>query len=313
MPLRLLIDTDPGIDDTLALLMALHSPELEVLGLTTIFGNGGTETTAQNARRVVEIAGRAEIPVAAGATQPLARPLREIDTAVVHGHDGLGDAHLPPPRYPPIAQEAAQFIVEQVRANPGEITLVAVGPLTNLALALRLEPALPQLVRAVVIMGGAALTHGNITPVAEANIHGDPEAADMVLAAGWPLTMVGLDVTTKTRMSPQFIEALGSGSTPSAELLRKIFPRYQEFHDKYLGMGGSTHTHDPSAIGYLLEPGLFATEQWPLHVITEGRCVGQTVADPYRIWGERPAHTVCMGVDSPRLLELIRARATGEG
>jgi uridine nucleosidase len=295
------------VDDTLAILLALRSPELEVVGLTAVFGNSPVENTAQNARRILEIAGFGRVPAASGAARPLVRTHHRAPP-YVHGADGLGDSHLPPPRDPPLATPAAQFIVEQVRAQPGEITLVALGPQTNLALALRLEPGLPALAQGFVFMGGAAHTHGNVTAVAEANIWGDPEAADAVLEADWPATMVGLDVTRKTVMRAEYIEELGRGASPVADLLRRIFPVYQAFYDRLHGLVGATYTHDPSAIAYLIDPGLFRAEQAPVFVETQGRCAGQTVPDPEGRWGERPAANVCLDVDSARLLDLIRER-----
>ena len=188
---------------------------------------------------------------------------------------------------------------------------MALGPQTNLALALALEPRLTRLVHEVVFMGGAATVAGNVSPVAEANIHGDPEAADAVLEADWPVTMVGLDVTRRTVMSAEFIEELGRGGTPAADLLRRIFPVYQASYESRYGLSGGTFTHDPSAIGYVIDPSLFRVERWPMFVETEGRSAGHTVPDPHGYWGRRPAQNVCVEVDSPRLLSLIRERAAG--
>jgi inosine-uridine nucleoside N-ribohydrolase len=193
---KIIIDTDPGVDDAMAIFLALRSPEVSVIGLTTIFGNVHTDLATVNALRLLEIAGRNDIPVAHGASAPLTRAYAG-PVAFIHGDDGQGNVYLAPASSQAISQPAAEFIVEQILNAPGEITLVPVGPLTNIALALQLEPRIAGLVHEVVLMGGNALVPGNATPAAEANIHNDPEAADIVFAADWAVTMVGLDVTDK--------------------------------------------------------------------------------------------------------------------
>ena len=203
MPEKIIIDTDPGVDDTIAICTALRSPELEVIGLTSVFGNTTGELTAQNALRLVELEGHGDIPVARGSDVPLVFPLEKLGTWV-HGADGMGNTNPPPPKGKVVSLTAAEFIIEKVRANPHEVTLVPVGPLTNLALALRLDPGIAELVKEVVIMGGVVANPGNMTPVAEANIYHDPHAADIVMAAGWPLVLVGLDVTHKTVLTADF-------------------------------------------------------------------------------------------------------------
>ena len=191
---RIIIDTDPGIDDALAIFMALTSPELEVIGLTTIFGNAEVAVTTRNALALLEIAGCSEIMVAAGAAKPLAG-LYGGAVPHIHGKDGQGDCGMIAPSGRPVGLSAEKFLRETVMAHPSEVTIVAIGPLTNLALALQAEPEIARQVERVVIMGGNALVPGNATPAAEANILNDPEAADFVFGATWPVTMVGLDVT----------------------------------------------------------------------------------------------------------------------
>src|SRR5262245_5631390 len=207
MPKKIIIDTDPGVDDSMAILFAFNSPELEIVGLTAIFGNVHTDLGTQNALRLVEFAGHPTVPVAHGADVPLVIPLEYV-ADFVHGADGMGNTNPPPPQGHPVDKPAAQFIAEMVMAHPGEITLVPVGPLTNLALALALEPRLVDQVAGVVLMGGAATVNGNVTPAAEANIIHDPHAADVVFTAGWPVTMAGLDVTMKTIMTEEFLASL---------------------------------------------------------------------------------------------------------
>ena len=309
MAKKIIIDTDPGVDDTIAILTALRSPEVEVVGLTSVFGNAPGEITAQNALRLVELEGHGNIPVARGSDVPLVFPLEKLGTWV-HGEDGMGNTHPPAPKGKVIDQNAAEFIIEMAHAYPGEITLVPVGPLTNLALALRMDPGLAALIKEVVVMGGVVANPGNMTPVAEANIYHDPHAADIVMAAGWPLVLVGLDVTHKTIITPEFQQMLFKAGNPAVDLIAKILPCYQNFFANLYGLNGAIYTHDPSAISYVINPDLFTTREVPVFVETEGRCVGQTVADWARQWEERVPVKVCLDVDSEGVLALIRERLT---
>lgn len=310
MPHKIIIDTDPGIDDAMAILFALLSPELDVVGLTTIFGNVHTELATRNALRLLEFAGRPEIPVAHGADRPLNMPLLGV-ADFVHGANGLGEVALPEPAAQPDSRSAAQFIIDTVMARPGEITLVPVGPLTNIALALALEPRIAQNVREVVVMGGAATVNGNVTPGAEANIWNDPHAADRVMTAGWPLTMVGLDVTEKTTMTVTYFTGLRASRTGA--FLADISKFYLDFHFPSL-KEYACHTHDPSAIAYLVDPSLFTVSSGPMRVVPEGMARGQTMWDRRQDWyGEtpwsgQPPVQVALDVDSARLLALYRER-----
>ena len=311
MPKKIIIDTDPGVDDAMAILFALQSPELEVVGLTTIFGNVHTDLGTQNALRLVEFAGK-NVPVAHGADVPLVVPLEHI-ADFVHGTDGLGNTNQPPPTGKPVNMPAAQFIVETVMANPGEITLVPVGPLTNIALALALEPRLVDNVAGVIIMGGAATVNGNVNPAAEANIIHDPHAADVVFSADWPTTMAGLDVTNKTIMTDAYLASLKGSRT--GDFIFDISRFYREFH-RQVGVLDGIHTHDPSAIAYVIDPTLFTTRQGPIRVVTEGIAMGQTLWDQRQNWmGSNPwtdisATNVCVDVNSGRLLALYKERVT---
>jgi purine nucleosidase len=194
-PHRVIIDTDPGTDDAMAILLALNSPELRLEALTVVAGNVTADQGLDNALRLVSLAGRCDIAVAGGARRPLTQKLTTAE--LVHGQNGLGDVALPTPKCRPDSRFAPDLIIDLVKKSPGEITLVPVGPLTNIALAVFRDPSIVPLVRRVVIMGGS-VTEGNVTAVAEANIYNDPEAAQVVFNAGWPLTMVGLDVTHRT-------------------------------------------------------------------------------------------------------------------
>lgn len=307
---RVLIDTDPGIDDAVAIFLALASPELEVTGLTTVFGNVEVDVATRNALTLLDIAGRADIPVAQGSAKPI---VTDYLGAIphIHGHDGLGDGGpLTPPSRGPVDVSAAEFLC---REAPGA-TILAIGPLTNLALALRLRPGLDTLVEQVVVMGGNALGPGNATPSAEANMMNDPEAADVVFGARWPVTMVGLDVTHQAVMSDAAIDAATSVDSPTARLLGQAIPLYRTFLGEVSGLAG-IYLHDPSAVAYLLDPTLFRTEQWPLRVETQGMSRGKTWphvggtddAAP-AAWQGRPPVNVCVGVDAPRLLDLVSTR-----
>jgi len=309
MPQKIIIDTDPGVDDVIAISMALRSPELEVLGLTSIFGNTYGEVTAQNALRLVELEGHDSIPVSRGSDVPLVMPLEGLGT-MVHGEDGMGNTNPPPPRGKVINKSAAEFIIEVVHTYPDEVTLVPIGPLTNIALALKIDPTIMSLVKKVVLMGGAVSKPGNISPTAEANIYHDPHAADIVMRAGWPLVMVGLDVTQQVVMTSRFLEKIYKTKNPVTNLIQRILPFYQGFHKSHFDSGGDIHTHDPSAIAYLLNPDLFHTEVVSIFVESEGRCKGQTIADWHNQWESRPEVEVCMNVDGEGVLGLIEEYLT---
>jgi inosine-uridine nucleoside N-ribohydrolase len=309
MARKIIIDTDPGIDDAMAIFFALQSPELDVVGLTTVFGNAHVDLTTLNALRLLEIAGRADIPVAAGAANPIAVTFPG-PSPEVHGHDGQGNVDLPPPTAQPVKETAAEFLVEQIMAHPGEITLVPVAPLTNLGLALRLEPRIAQNVKEVVMMGGAAFVPGNITPAAEANTWNDADAADLVFAAQWPITMIGLDVTHRVMMSRARALSYGEIDTPMAQHVRRILPLYLDFYSKGRKIDGM-YVHDSTAISYLLTPELFTTVEYPIMVDTSmGISRGKTWpvtgwatrAANWRSEGRRPVR-ICIDAQAELLLE----------
>jgi len=304
MARKILFDTDPGIDDAMAILAALRSPELEVVGLTTVFGNADVDTCALNGLRLVELEGHDHIPVSKGAGAPLFR--RELDLGTeVHGLDGMGNTNPPPPRGRLAPRPAVQFILEMVRTYPGELTLVPLGPLTNIAMALQQDPEIASLVEEVVLMGGSAFGVGNISPVAEANIFHDAHAAEIVFRADWDVTMVGLDVTTKTIVQPEDLSRLYAGKTPATDLLERIQPCYQAFHDQVYGLNGAFHLHDPSVTAYLLKPELYTAIQAPVYVETTGLCFGKTIADVHRQWGARRAARILVEADSRAVIDLL--------
>src|SRR5215831_11073951 len=223
MPRKVIVDCDPGHDDAVAIMLAAANPEVELLAITTVAGNQTLDRTTLNARRVCTVAGIHGVPIAAGCDRPL---LRELVTAgEVHGASGLDGPDWPEPTVGVEPAHAVDIIVELVLAAPGEVTLVPVGPLTNIALALRREPRIAKAVREVVLMGGS-FTRGNVTPAAEFNIYVDPEAAAAVFQAGWPLTMVGLDLTHQARVTPDVLERIAGLGTPLAEIVTQLMRFY---------------------------------------------------------------------------------------
>ncbi len=307
MSQRIIFDTDIGIDDALALLFALCSPELVLEGVTTVFGNATVDDCTRNALAVLALGGRPAVPVARGAAHPLLRAYGGPRIAV-HGANGLGDVALPPSQARPLDVPAAQFIARQVMAAPGEVGLVAVGPLTNLALALRLEPRIARTVRQVIVMGGAVTVGGSATAAAETNVYADPEAASIVLSAGWPLTLVGLDVTTQVRMDRRHLARLAAAHTPLTDFAVAIAAFYGQQPTRRYG-GSGFFVHDPSAVAYAVDPTLFEVRR--LHVVvdtTDGPDRGRTVADLRPQAAQEPRANVCLEVDAPRLLALLLDR-----
>ncbi len=307
-PRRIIIDTDPGIDAAMAIVYALASPELEVVGLTTVFGNAHVETCTTNALRILDIADRPDIPVAQGAGRPLASVYRGPATHV-HGINGLADIPLPDVSRGAHALDAAHFIIEQVMAAPGEITLVPIGPLTNVALAMLLRPDLPQHLAGMVIMGGAVFVPGNASPAAEANIFNDPEAADIVFGADCPIVMCGLDVTEATIMSSEQIAGLSAIANARAQMAAAILPYYRDFHVSHGGPDG-IHVHDSTCISYLLAPQHYTAVQHPIRVDT-GSSVsrGTTLAATRRLrpdspWLGRRDVTILTEVDASAVVAL---------
>ncbi len=306
MSRKIIIDTDPGVDDAMAIMLALKSTELDIVGLTAIYGNVNCSQASINALKILEFAGCSDIPVAKGSDVPLIIPPHHHATHV-HGEDGLGNSNLPMPKGKILDMSAAQFIVKMILENPGEVTLVPIGPLTNIALAVKIEPKIIKLVKEVVIMGGAATVRGNVTPVAEANIWQDPHAASIVFSAGWPLTMLGLDVTTKVVQTEAYLNEIYTANNSATDLIKAVTPFYQDFYFKCFG-SRNLHTHDPSTIAYILNPKLFTIQTVPVVVETEGRSAGQTVPDFRKQWGSQPETNVCIEVDDQGVLELIKKR-----
>lgn len=289
----LILDVDTGIDDALALLYAAASEEAELVGVTTAAGNVEVEHVTRNTLAVLELAGRGEVEVAVGAAAPLCRVL--TPTPDTHGPEGIGRATVPPPAAAPSQRSAAQLIVEEARARPGEITLVALGPLTNVATAVLWEPELPRLLKRLVIMGGTFREAGNTTPVTEWNMTVDPEAAACVLRRfgrdGAPLPlMMGLDVTQKAAILPHHVASLRerAGDCALVRFVEDSLDFYFDFHERYDGFRGA-HVHDPFVVGSVLDPALLS-EHVQLAVSVElggEQTAGQTYAD-WKGNGEEP-------------------------
>ena len=315
--IKVIFDTDPGVDDAMALLFLYYAPEIELIGITTTHGNGTIATTTRNALYLTERFG-IDIPVAQGSGAPLAGAAAD-PPVFVHGHNGLGDIPLPQN----IAKKtdsrpAYRFIIDMVRAHAQEVAIVAVGPLTTLALALRNDPEIAGLVRRLVIMGGAFGHHGhlgNVTPAAEANILSDPHAADETLGGSWPITMVGLDVTQQTLMTTEFLKTLAEEGGEAGRFIWEITRLYEAFHHS-AGRAG-VYVHDSSGVAYLIDPTLFATRSGAIRVVTEGLAIGQTIQKPdghgFRPgpWDGHPSHAICTDVDSEKLRSLYRRIIVG--
>ncbi|WP_111431235.1 nucleoside hydrolase [Rhodobacteraceae bacterium DSL-40] len=306
-PERIIIDTDPGQDDAVAILLALASPELEVLGITTVAGNVPLALTAKNARKVCELAGRPDIPVFAGAEAPLLRPL--ITAEYVHGQTGLDGPDLPEPVMPLDPRHSVDFLIETLRAEPaGSITLCTLGPLTNIALAFARAPEIVGRVKRIIAMGGGAFEGGNTTPVAEFNILVDPHAAQRVFSSGAPVTLLPLDVTHKCltrKVRVDRFRALGTRVGDATALLLDYQERFDEA--KYGQDGGPLH--DPTVIAWLLRPELFSGRDVNLEVETGSELtMGQTVID---WWGvtDRPRNVhVIRDVDDEGFFALLLER-----
>jgi inosine-uridine nucleoside N-ribohydrolase len=295
MSVPVLLDCDPGHDDAIALLLALGSDELELRGVTTVAGNQTLEKTTANAIRVLELAGRAEIPVAAGAGRPLVREPRVA--ADVHGETGLDGPDLPPPQADPSAQHAVDFLAERIEGA----TLVATGPLTNVALLLARYPETKP--ERIVLMGGA-IAEGNVTPAAEFNIWADPEAAQRVFTSGLDVTMVGLDVTHKALVNPDQLRGAGHIGEVVAELLEF----YGGFHRSVYGWDGSP-IHDAVAVAHVIDPELLDVERLNVRIDTESElCRGRTVVDVWRRTGLEPTANVAVGIDAEGFVDLLQQR-----
>ncbi|HEY4203046.1 MAG TPA: nucleoside hydrolase [Devosiaceae bacterium] len=314
MSRKVIFDTDPGIDDAMALLFLHHHRDIDLIGITTVFGNASIEVVTRNALHLKSL-WDIVAPVAKGTVRGLNADRHEhVPPAIVHGDNGLGNIAIPdtvPGNLDP--RPAHRFIIETVRANPHEVTIVAVGRMTNLALALAEDPQLADLVKEVVIMGGAVDTKGNVTPVAEANIFGDPEAADIVMTARWKVVMIGLDVTSRTIMSRAALARLGAEGGERAQLLVDISQHYVAFYES---IGSDMMVHDSCACAYVVAPQLFTTRPGPIRVVVGGIADGQTIQSPdgprrkAAPWVDQPSQLAAIDSQSEAVLRLIHDTIT---
>ncbi|XP_015162049.1 probable uridine nucleosidase 2 isoform X2 [Solanum tuberosum] len=275
---KIIIDTDPGIDDAIAIFVALQSPEIEVIGLTTIFGNVHTTLSTRNALHLLEIAGRTDIPVAEGSHVTVTEGVKLQSSGYVHGTDGLGNQNISPPKGKPIEQTAAEFLIQQASLYPGKVTVVALGPLTNIALAIQLDPEFFTNVGQIVVLGGAFSVNGNVSPAAEANIFKDPTAADIVFTSGADVLTVGLNITHQVVLTGVFL-------------------------------------HDPTALLAAVNPSLITYSEGVVRVQTVGITRGLTIFYNKQKrfvevteWSEKPSVKVAVTVDAPKVIELVMAR-----
>lgn len=309
---KVIFDTDPGIDDAMALLFLHRHPDIDLIGVTTVFGNAPIEITTRNAQFLKQ-QWMIDAPVAQGAGKTFdpSRPEGHFPT-FIHGDDGLGNIGVPETVDVPLDPRAAHhFIIDTVKANPGEVTLIAVGRMTNLALALKTDPYFAALVKEVIIMGGAFDINGNVSPAAEANIHGDPEAADLVFTAAWPVTVIGLDVTTKTVMTSGFLADMVKENGAAVQLLSDLSQFYINFYNMRTGDG--MVVHDSCACVYLTNPELFETRSGAIRVVCGGLADGQTIQKPDGVtfppgnWDGYPSQKVCTRIEPDRVLSVIRS------
>ncbi|GIL67298.1 hypothetical protein Vafri_20727, partial [Volvox africanus] len=318
LPRLLIIDTDPGVDDAMAILMAANSPEVQLLGITTVYGNVPTALATQNALRLLEMTGLSEgVIVAQGAARSLkAGTDMERIADFVHGADGFGDIGLPLPKsHYSSDHSAAEFIVRTVNTHPGQVTILALAPLTNIAQALMLDPQLGDKWAELVILGGAFFTGGNVNPAAEANVFGDPDAADLVLGSTSRLHILGLDVTQKCRLTGEQLLAM-HGMGKYGTFVSKISQFYLNFHREWYDMD-AIMLHDPTAMVAVLRPDLFEWRTGAVRVACEGVTKGQTVMDAsvkgfhgHHGWADRPRVNVALGVQVEEVVRLICERLT---
>jgi inosine-uridine nucleoside N-ribohydrolase len=323
-PRRVIIDTDPGADDAMAIILALNSPEFKVEALTVVPGNVDSRQGLENALKIVSLAGRCDVTVAGGAQHPLNQKL--ITAQFWHGKNGLANVELPASKCQADPRFGPDLIIEMVHKYPHEITLIPIGPLTNIALAVSKDPSIAALVHNIVIMGGS-ITGGNVNGAAEANIYNDPEAAQIVFNAGWMVTMVGSDVGERTLITRKYLAELQSSHGPQSDFIAKLADFYLTRSEKS-GYSGAA-MYDPLAVGIALDPTLGTLREMHVDVETKGEFTrGETVAnrmgsnennvlhgDHYEIEGAtdlKPNARVCLASDADRFLQLFVSRIRGK-
>ncbi|WP_316569567.1 nucleoside hydrolase [Neobacillus sp. YIM B06451] len=301
---KVILDVDTGIDDALAIAYAVNSEDIDLVGITTSFGNTSVDEATRNTLQLLELLGREDIPVCPGVEKPLFRPPLKEKAAFIHGDDGMGNHSLPLPKAKPSEKHSVEFIIEMIHKHPNEITLVFVASLANLALAVMKDPSIVEKVERVVIMGGAATVPGNATPAAEANIYADPEAAEYVFRSGLPVTMVGLDVTMQTLLPWEQLEVWRQKQTPLGDFMAHIVEFYiNAYRNMYPNIKGCA-LHDPLAIGAVINPDFIKTKPMHIQVDCEGiHSVGRTIADLRSIPANPPNVDVALEVDADGFLK----------
>jgi purine nucleosidase len=301
----LIIDCDPGVDDAIALLLTLASPEFDLLGIVTVGGNVPLEVTAANARRICELADRRDISVFAGCPRPMLRAL--VTAAEVHGETGLIGVDLPVPTMTLQSEHGVAWMIRTILESPQPVTIATLGPLTNLAMAIVQAPQITTNIQRVVVMGGS-MSGGNITPTAEFNLYCDPHAAQIVLTAGLPLTLIGLDVTHGAIATPERLQRLRSIGAPLGPIVADLLTAYGEYDQQRYGFAGAP-LHDPCVIAYLLQPQLFATRDCFVEVETVSpTSMGQTIVDWWQVTGRSPNATVAAKIDAVGFYALLGDR-----
>lgn len=305
-PKRIILDTDPGADDALAILLMLASPEIKLEAVTTVHGNVGIEKTTRNALAILKFL-NADIPVAKGCSLPLNKTPHSWG-GHVHGASGLGQAKLPEPKTKPVDPHAIDYLIQRFLAEPNELTLFAVGPLTNVAIAIRKEPKFAEAVKELVIMGGAIRSGGNVSPLAEFNIHEDPHAAHIVFNSGIPITLIPLDVTYKCLLTPEDIERLLKIDSPIPRFVRNVMADYMAFYSKYEGFAGCA-LHDPLTVATIIAPELLSIEEHFVDVdISGGVSTGKTYADFMKVLKNPANMKVALDVRGREFVDLFVER-----
>ncbi|MDZ7823965.1 MAG: nucleoside hydrolase [Ahrensia sp.] len=308
-PRAIIIDTDPGQDDAIAILLALASPELDVLGITTVAGNVPLPLTSKNALKICELAGRRDIRVFAGADAPLIRAL--ITAEYVHGKTGLDGPDLPEPTMQLAEGHAVDFIISTLRDNAiGHVTLCVLGPMTNIALALQKAPDIAVKIREIVLMGGGFFEGGNVTPAAEFNIFVDPQAAEIVFSSGIPIVMAPLDCTHKALTTQARIDALRAKNTTVCDATADLVDFFERFDEEKYGTDGGP-LHDPCVIAYLLRPALFKSKMCNVTIETQSELtMGMTVIDWWGVTKREKNALVLSDIDAAGFFELITERVS---
>ncbi|WP_054957090.1 nucleoside hydrolase [Paenibacillus dakarensis] len=298
---KIIIDCDPGHDDAIAILLAGANSGIELVGITTVAGNAEVEKTTVNALKVCEIAGLLDTPVAKGSSQPLVR--KRETAADIHGDSGMDGPTLPSPTKTIAAEHAVDFIIEQLLASDGDITLVPVGPLTNIAMAMRKEPLIVPKIREIVLMGGG--TFGNWTPAAEFNIFVDAEAAKVVFESGVPLTMFGLDLTHKAQATPEIQERIRKIGNPVSDFVGELLQFFMHTYKEVFGFDGAP-VHDACCVMYCIDPSIFTCRKLHVDIETKGEySYGMTVVDMLGVTGKEPNVNVALDLDQDKFWDLM--------